>query len=1056
MIPLLQRSMLQILLLVFAVLPHSRGLAQMTADKGTLQSSTAVLKAFKDPPAEYRSAPLWVWNDLMTAKAIDEGLADLQRHGIGGVFIHPRPGLITPYLSDEWLSLCKHAVKSGKKMGMKVWIYDENSYPSGFAGGIVSAQMPDAKRTGLSMSRVTELPLHFTTEPFLVLAKEAAGFTDITPRLKTESFSPGDYRIFTLIREKPRPWHGGFTYVDLMQPEVTRKFLEVTMQAYKRTFGNEFGTVVPGVFQDEAEISPASEPGALVVNYTPALFDRFRLKWGYELKPCLPSLYEEIGDWRRVRHNFYSTILDLFIEGWAKPYYDYCTANNLQLTGHYWEHEWPRPVINPDNMACVAYSHMPGIDILMNDLQMDVHAQFGNARSVREIRSVANQLGKERTLSETFGAGGWDMSFADQKRIADWEYALGVNFMNQHLSYVTIKGARKRDHPLSFSYHEPWWKHYKLLADYYGRLSVALCSGEQRNTILVLEPTTTGWMYSGAQWENSMRDTIGKTFQDFVHRLEAAQVEYDLGSEDILRNHARAQGRRLVVGQRTYDLLVLPPGMENLDEATVILLRSYLEAGGTVVCCGPPPVFVNGSGSDRVKSLPVQYGSSWVQAGEEKVLETINRLSPPGLVFRDTSGAPSSFPLLFHHRRSLNDCELLFLANTSGQEYRSGEILAPGLSCEQWDLFAGTSAPYPCTVTSGKLSIAFSIPPGGSMLLCLQKNPQTIPPPQHLQWSTIPTEGGTIVKRVERNVLTLDYCDLTLDGKIERDLYFYQAQQKAFQHHGLERNPWDNAVQYKASILEKDTFARESGFEAAFHCTVTDGVNRQSLRAVVERPEIFRVSVNGKTVEPLPGQWWLDKAFGVFNIGRFIKTGENIITVTSSPFTIHSELEPVYVLGDFSLTGREKGFQMLPARAMKAGPWNEQGMPFYGHAVSYTKKYALAAGQVKSQRFLIRLGRWNGVIAAVTVNGRDAGAIAFAPYEVDVTRALKPGTNRVTVTVYGSLKNTLGPHHNSPALGKAWPSQFQQGAKQGTAPGSAYANVGYGLFEDFSLRSAAR
>ena len=98
-------------------------------------------------------------------------------------------------------------------------------------------------------------------------------------------------------------------------------------------------------------------------------------------------------------------------------------------------------------------------------------------------------------MSETFGAGGWDLTFFDQKRIADWEYALGVNFINQHLSYVTIKGARKRDHPQSFSYHEPWWPAYNILADYYGRLSVALCAGRAGQPVLVLEPTTTAWMF---------------------------------------------------------------------------------------------------------------------------------------------------------------------------------------------------------------------------------------------------------------------------------------------------------------------------------------------------------------------------------------------------------------------------------------------------------------------------------------------------------------------------------------------------------------------------------
>ncbi|HSQ77128.1 MAG TPA: glycosyl hydrolase, partial [Bacteroidota bacterium] len=491
------------------ILSTTSGTAQMNTTANSFPTSTVLFEAFKKPPASYRTTPFWVWNDRMTPELVDEGLADLHRHGAGAVFIHPRPGLITPYLSEEWLSLCRHAVRSAGKIGMQVWLYDENSYPSGFAGGHVPANMPDAKRTGLKMTSATELPTSFPAGSVVVLAKDSVGFTDITSHLRTRTFGPGEYRIFTRIYDQPSPWHGGFTYVDLLRPEVTREFINVTMGAYERVLGEEFGRTIPGVFQDEAEIRPPNEPGAQVITYTPALFDAFSTMWGYDLKTSLPCLFEETGEWRTVRHDFFATVLDLFIKGWAKPYFEYCGTHNLTLTGHYWEHEWPRPVMNPDNMACAAYAQMPGIDVLMNEFNMDHHAQFGNARIVREIRSVANQMGYERTLSETYGASGWDLSFADQKRIGDWEYALGVNFLNQHLHYVSLKGARKRDHPPSFSYHEPWWDHYTILAEYFGRLGVALCAGEQINRILVLEPTTTAWMYNRPQWKNSPVDTIG-------------------------------------------------------------------------------------------------------------------------------------------------------------------------------------------------------------------------------------------------------------------------------------------------------------------------------------------------------------------------------------------------------------------------------------------------------------------------------------------------------------------------------------------------------------------
>jgi hypothetical protein len=1038
-----------ILLLVF-------NQSRADAGPGGSQRSSyeAALAAFRTPSAEYSSVPFWVWNDRITRAQIEEQLNDFKKHGIGGLFIHPRPGLVTPYLSEEWFALCRHAVALGKKLGMKIWLYDENSYPSGFAGGHVPSQMPDAGRSGLKMVHAKEIPGGSDGEPIVVLQKSGEGYVDITSELKTKTFGPGEYCIFSVLKQKPSPWFGGFTYVDLMRRDVTEKFLDVTMNAYKRAIGADFGTVVPGVFQDEAEISPASEKGAVVVNYTPALFDRFREKWGYDLRPHLPSLYEATGDWRRVRHNFYSLLLSLFLDNWAKPYYDYCTKNNLKFTGHYWEHSWPRPSGNPDNLAFAAYAHMPGIDILMNQFAMDTHAQFGNARAVKEIRSAANQMGRERTMSETFGAGGWDMTFSDQKRIADWEYALGVNLINQHLSYVTIKGARKRDHPLSFSYHEPWWNNYTMLADYYGRLSVALTSGEQDNRVLVLEPTTTAWMYYAPADNADRLDAIGKRFQDFVNRLESAQLEYDLASENTLGDRARAEGSGLVVGERKYELVVLPPSLENLDASTLAVLGRYLEGGGRILCYGDPPKYVNGIPATKAAGLVATYPKHWITARAEEDVRQIAELCTPYLGFEIRPADTTSLRLLFHHRRSLKDCEIVFLANTNPSEYARGIVTGAAGSCEEWDPFTGGIKIRTHKAEQGKLYTDFSIPPGGSLLLCLRPGADRGVAPRETRWSEIPSSSATVVRRMDPNVLTIDYCDLTVGGKTESDLYFYDAQRKTFQFHGLEKNPWDGGVQFKTEILDKDHFAPGSGFDATFHCAIAEGTDTESITAVIERPDLFRVGVNGHTLEPLRGRWWLDTAFGIYEIGKYLRSGDNTIVVRSSPFTIHTELEPIYLLGNFALQNAPKGFTIVPARALQSGVWTGQGMPFYSGRVVYTKTFTVSPDQLKGAALAVKLGQWKGVVSEVHVNGRKAGSIAFAPFECDVTKYLRPGKNEVAVVVYGSLKNTLGPHHNNPAPGAAWPAQFQQGAKGGYPPGLEYSVVDYGLLEDFVLVQA--
>lgn len=1026
-------------------------LAQTKASSSSPDTYAKIRHLFQSPPSEFRSTPLWVWNDRMTNKEIDEQLTDFHARGIGGVFIHPRPGLITEYLSDEWFALCRYAVDKGKKLGMKIWIYDENSYPSGFAGGHVPARMPDAVRSGLGMNHVSELPAVFTAEPLVVLQKAGEGFADITNEMKTKAFGPGDYYIFTVIRQVPNPWYGGYSYVDLMRRDVTEKFIDVTMNAYKRVIGNEFGKVVPGVFQDEAEVNPASQPNTPSVNYTPALFKEFEARWKYDLRLQLPSLYEDVGNWQQVRHDFYSTVLDLFINGWAKPYYDYCTKNKLQLTGHYWEHEWPRPVVNPDNMAFAAYAHIPGIDILMNDFQTDAHAQFGNARSVREIRSSANQLGNLRTLSETFGAGGWDMTFFDQKRIADWEYVLGVNFLNQHLSYVTIRGARKTDHPLSFSYVEPWWKDYNVLADYYGRLSVVTSLGAQENRILVLEPTTTAWMYYASKGAKGRIQEIEKGFQGFVNTLEASQIEYDLGSERTIREHAKVTNNHFIIGQRAYDLVVLPPTLENLDQVTFSLLSQYLSAGGRVLSYGKPPAFLDGRQTDLIGETAKKYAAGWTTADNSRDIISIPRLSPSKITFDVVAPRDTAPQLLFHHRRAFRDFELLLLVNTSNQAAVAGSVAVPARACEEWDGFTGEVKPYPFQSEKGAVKADFSVPRGGSLLLCFR--PKAVQPGKAdaRERSVLAAASGPEIKRSGKNILTIDYCDLTLNGKTEKDLYFYQAQTKAFQAHGLPVNPWDHAVQYKKNIVDKDTFGAKSGFEVSYLFSVSEGVKKETFEAVIESPELYQVSVNGNPISPVKGEWWLDKAFGVFDIGRYVVDGENQIKLKSSPFTIHSEIQPVFILGDFALESREKGFGIIPPTTMRLGSWIEQGMPFYGGKVEYTKNIELSANELKNQNVFIRLGYWSGVVADVWVNGKKAGVIGFEPFELNVGKYLKPGVNEVSVAVYGSLKNTLGPHHNNPPLGRAWPAAFQQGAKDGRPPGSKYSVVGYGLMEDFSV-----
>jgi hypothetical protein len=811
------------------------------------EDSSALRTEFESPSRHYSSGPLWVWNDLLTDEQIVNTLHDLASQQVKQVWVHPRPGLMTPYLSEDWFHLWHTALKEAEKLDMNVWIYDENSYPSGFAGGLVPEALPDSRGQGIRMQELEsdQIPRENVLTIFQMQGETFSPVDD--RREQGEPLPKGKYLVAVMTQAPSGGWFGGKWYVDLLKPGVTEKFIDITFNAYRREIGDQFGKRVPGIFTDEPHLCPA---GGL--HFNEHIAAEFQQRWGYDLVDHLPSLVQPVGDWRRVRHNYQQLLLEQFIEHWSIPCYQFCEDNDLEFTGHYWEHGWPGASHGPDNMAMYAWHQRPAIDNLMNEYRTDTHAQFGNSRTVKELSSVANQLGRTRTLCETYGAGGWDLRFEDMKRIGDWLYVLGVNTLNEHLSYVTIRGARKRDHPQSFSYHTPWWDSYHVMAKYFTRLSLALSSGKQVNHLLVLEPTSTGWMYQSDGAHAANLAQIGAEFVGVVNQLEAAQVEYDLGSEDIIMRHGSIEGKNLVVGQRSYHTVVLPPKTENLNNPTIELLEQMVANGGQVICCGEPPAFVDGRPSDRAEILSQQ--ATWRCLGASQLPTTLLALETDGFAIHR---AENDKGILFHHRRQFDDGHLLFLVNTSITDASKGTVVSAAKGIEVWDLERGTQAAYPAKQADDGISCHFDLPPCGSLLLFLSKEASDAVAKQVVERKVIQPEASPKIHRLEPNVLTLDYVDITVGDVSRQNMYFYQASQLAFRENGMERNPWDSAVQFRDELITR-TFPADSGVEVNYRFEI-EGQVPQPLHIVIERPDLCHITCNGKAVKASEGDWWLDR-----------------------------------------------------------------------------------------------------------------------------------------------------------------------------------------------------
>lgn len=1002
-----------------------------------------VTALFQNPAPEYTSGPLWVWNDMLTPEQVVESLDVLARQHIRQVWVHPRPGLMTPYLSDTWFGLWEATLAAAKERGMLVWIYDENSYPSGFAGGNVPEIMQESRGLGLTLRQEDKVKMPHK-DILAVYKKTETGYQDVTRELSdADAVAEGDFLIARVEQAAPSPWFGGKTYVDLLRPGVTETFLAITLDAYKDRFGPALGSLIPGSFTDEPHLKPCGD-----IHWTPDLPEQYRQRWNEEFLAGLPHLRDDSEAGRRFRHHYLYTLNELFVERWAKPYYEYCARNNLDFTGHYWEHEWPNCASVPDNMSMSFWQQRPGIDTLFNQYSEGPHAQFGNVRAVIELASVARQGGHTRTLCEAYGGSSAEMRFEDYKRIGDWLLALGVNTLNEHLSMISLRGARKRDYPPTFSQHSPWMESYHVLVDYFARISSALSQGRQINRCVVLEPTTSAWMHHFT--DTGRLNAIGEGFQTLVTMLAKEQLAFDLGSEAIIKSHgaiAELEGKpALQVGECLYTVVVIPAEMENINSPVASLLQEFLDKGGIVFSCAGPdlPSCLDGGPSEICASLRSHANWQLVPANE-LTGQVLSYCNPSLRIVPD----PEKKGILYHHRRQLEDGDILFIINTSNENIASGKVMAVGAGgIRKADPETGHIWSYPSVETpeAGR-EVSFSLPPCGSLLLFIDKTavPAEAPIEASFDRVAIPLSAIT-ARRLDDNNLILDYVDVTAGSESASGVFWKKAAEITFKQNGLRGNIWDHCVQFRDELLRTE-FTDESGFEAVYHFTLEEAVPER-LFAVIERPDLYTVTCNGVPVTEASDERWLDGTFPRIDIAKVAQIGENALTIKARPMSIFHEIEAAHILGDFSLKATEKGFVIIPPSPIAPGAWKTQGLPLYGHRVAYTSTLDITQ---PSGRYVLTLPSWRGVVARVLVNGNEAGHIFTPPMECDITDQVQAGANVVEVIVCGSLRNTLGPHFGEGSVGLTHPGSWNNAPEAGPPPGGDYFSLEYGLMAPFEV-----
>ncbi|MDF7822579.1 glycosyl hydrolase [Pontiellaceae bacterium B12227] len=958
---------------------------------------------FKNPGVAWRGKPFWSWNGKLEKDELLHQIDVMKAMGMGGFFMHSRTGLETEYLGDEWFELINVCADYAESIGMEAWLYDEDRWPSGLAGGIVS-QHPEYRQKAILMEVDPEgegedVIAEFTCDLDGVVCRNIVdaqrGESQPTPPSLYSADGERDEGVastllrFSVVEQGKSGFYNGYTYIDTMNRDATEAFLESTHEKYAEKCGDRLGKSIKGIFTDEPHrgalmdgFSMYRDDGAFCAPYTPVLFDEFEKRFGYDLRPKLPELFLQVEGQRvsQVKWHYVELLQQLFLENFAVPCQQWCEERNLILTGHVLHEDnlTAQTAMSGSVMRYYEYMTAPGVDVLSEGNR--------NYWIVKQLSSAARQTGKTQMLSELYGCTGWQMPFAGHKAVGDWQALLGVNLRCHHLSWYTMRGEAKRDYPASIMHQSAWHEEYKHVEDYFSRFGLMMAQGKTVCDVLVINPVESLWAQVYQGWSSilALQDehlkTLEEQYQQLFTWLLESQIDFDYGDEEMIARLGDVEVGTLKVGCARYKTVIIA-GMDTIRSTTLELLGRFTEEGGKVVVSGEAP--------SHIDAVPAEID----MANFEKITFEKNAV----IQAVPESIAKVDAPDIFGQIRSTDDGLIFAALNVNRDERRKNAMvrIKTDLDIEEWNCETGERLSVATEIIDGWKTFSTDFPVGGLKLYVAAKQlgGWKAPAPEQGLSSPCKIDGPFDYTLSEPNICVLDFAEYKIgDAEWQAATEVLKIDQRIRDAHGIMRRggemlqPWFVAQQ---PVQELCNVELRFGFEIK---TMPEWID-----LILEEPENLQVEINGQSLGLNSSERWIDIAFHRARIpADILREGANAI-VLKTRYTENSNIEAVYLLGEFGVEQQGMRRSIVPMIGkVEIGDLCAQGFPFYSGAIIYHVPIPGNAGRLK-------LSAIGGACARV-----DGQVLGWDPFEADISDC----SQTVDVEVVLTRRNTFGPLHD--------------------------------------------
>jgi hypothetical protein len=663
------------------------------------------------------------WQKGGPVEVVREEMERIADAGIGAVILEARPH--PEFLEAGWWRDVDAVLEIARRRGMKVWFFDDDTFPTGHAGGAVESAPAHLRRRflverhtdavgpapgasflvdrrpfwGAAASRDPGALLRVVAYPRAEDSDELVGDpVDLTGRIVDGvihwDIPDGWWRVFFLSVTSDGGSARHADHIDYLNPASTQLLIENVYERLHARYPAEFGDTIVGFFSDEPGLY--NDPDTF--DFGSALGKAVPLPWSDGIAPLLdgalgadvllrlPLLWAPgRGTERPVRYAFMDAVSRLYSESFSLRLGEWCRARGVEYIGHVIEDNGAHAHLGPGAghyFRAMAGQDMAGIDIIggqvvpgfargpfanMSGAADGDFFHFGLAKLASSAAHL-DPLKRGRAMCETIGAYGWYAGLRLFTWLTNHLLVRGVTHIVPHA--FSPAPFPDLDCPPHFYARgeNPQYRHQHLLSAYTNRLSHLLQGGAHVAPFAVLYHADAEWLGEAEPFERPLR------------ALMEAQLDADVVPGDALAG-AMVAGSALAVGSEQYDALIVP-GSAYLPAHLAAELLRFDDAGVPVVFVdGVPEIVGGGADALRARFRPVPL---------ERLVDAVSGMTDRAV--RVSAEAPSLRALRIDHGAA----DVVMLVNESVRHRvqvavtvpRAGEVVA-------FDAFTGGLSAVP-------------------------------------------------------------------------------------------------------------------------------------------------------------------------------------------------------------------------------------------------------------------------------------------------------------------------------------------------------------------------